>query len=220
MSDEEYSGLVEDIRAHGLLEAIWIANGQVVDGRNRQTACIEAGIEPRYREWQGTGSLIDFVIGLNLKRRHLTASQLAMIGADAARFYEEEAKEAQREAGRTAAATWLNREQAADAAPSLFGIDAGIDEPKEEEQLEAILPQAVPPANKNPKAKRDPQARDKAAKKVGVGERYVQDAKKIANAAPDLAAQVRAGTLTLPDAKREITRRERERKAAEPKPII
>jgi N6-adenosine-specific RNA methylase IME4 len=55
-------------------------------------------------------------------------------------------------------------------------------------------------AAKLPQVKRG-RARDDAAQLVKVSPRYVQDAKKIAANAPDLAVQVRNGVLTLPEAK-------------------
>ena len=51
---------------------LWLhPDGSVVDGRNRYNACEELGIEPAYRTWDGEGSLVDFVVSLNLKRWHL-----------------------------------------------------------------------------------------------------------------------------------------------------
>lgn len=82
MGDEEYSALVDDIKANGLLESIWTYQGKIIDGRNRYKACLEIGIEPSYREWDGKGSLVEFVVSLNLKRRHLTSSQKAMVALE------------------------------------------------------------------------------------------------------------------------------------------
>lgn len=79
MSPTEFESLVDDIRANTLREAIWIHDGQIIDGRNRYNACTQLGIEPRYREWDGAGSLVSFVVSLNLTRRHLNESQRAMV---------------------------------------------------------------------------------------------------------------------------------------------
>lgn len=81
MSDDEYRGLVDDIRANGQREPIWIHQGKVIDGRNRYKACCELGISPRIHEWDGVGSLVSFVVSLNLHRRHLDTSQRAMVAA-------------------------------------------------------------------------------------------------------------------------------------------
>ena len=64
----------------------------------------------------------------------------------------------------------------------------------------AILPQVV-------QEKPAPVARNEAAKSVGVGERYVQDAKKIRTEAPEVFQRLKAGTITLQDAKREVAKK-------------
>ena len=51
MSGEEYEGLIADIRRNGLREPIWTLDEQILDGRNRYRACQEAGVEPRFKEW-------------------------------------------------------------------------------------------------------------------------------------------------------------------------
>lgn len=81
MSEGEIQDLAQDIRQNGLREPIWTYQNSIIDGRNRYKACQIASVEPRYREWDGQGSLIAFVVSLNLKRRHLTESQRAMVAA-------------------------------------------------------------------------------------------------------------------------------------------
>jgi hypothetical protein len=54
-----------------------------------------AGVEPRYEEWDGVGSLLDFVYDKNWNRRQLTPSQRAVIAAEAKPLYAKEAKERQ-----------------------------------------------------------------------------------------------------------------------------
>lgn len=81
MSGDELQGLVDDINLHGLREPIWRHDGKIIDGRNRFTACLKAGVTPRYQEWDGVGSLVEFVVSLNLHRRHLNESQRAMVAS-------------------------------------------------------------------------------------------------------------------------------------------
>jgi DNA modification methylase len=92
MSDEEFAALKADIAANGQREPIWTYRGEVIDGRHRHRGCVELGIEPRTREWDGRGSLVGFVVSLNLHRRHLGESQRAIIGARLKGLYEEEAR--------------------------------------------------------------------------------------------------------------------------------
>ena len=101
MQGEQYDQLVQDIRENGLLEPIWLYEGQIIDGRNRYRACLEAGVEPETRDWNGDGSLIQFVVSLNLHRRHLTSSQRAAAAADALKQLKAEAKARQQKGGRT-----------------------------------------------------------------------------------------------------------------------
>lgn len=82
MSALEFERLSCDIEQNGLLEPIWIYQDKIIDGRNRFRACEMIGVEPRYREYEGSpGNLIAFVVSLNLHRRHLSESQRALIAA-------------------------------------------------------------------------------------------------------------------------------------------
>jgi hypothetical protein len=73
--------LVEDIQARGLLVDIMTCKGEILDGRNRYRACRDAAVAPRFTEWDGKGSPLDFVVSMNLRRRHLSNGQRAMIAA-------------------------------------------------------------------------------------------------------------------------------------------
>jgi len=75
-----FADLQQDINENGLLEPIVLFDGQVLDGRNRFRACQEIGTEPAFAEYQGNDPL-QYVISLNLHRRHLSESQRAMVGA-------------------------------------------------------------------------------------------------------------------------------------------
>lgn len=92
MSPEEFAALVADIKMNGLREPIWTYQGKIIDGRNRYLACREAGVESRYQEWNGNGSLILFVASLNQHRRHLDAGQKAFIAVEIEKALAEEAK--------------------------------------------------------------------------------------------------------------------------------
>lgn len=76
----EFDALVEDIKAHGLREKIWIYEGKILDGRNRFLACQKAKVKPHYRKYNGKDALA-FIVSLNVQRRHLTEAQRAMAAA-------------------------------------------------------------------------------------------------------------------------------------------
>jgi hypothetical protein len=93
MQEEEYQSLLAHIQAEGLREPIWTYRGKIIDGRHRYLVCQQLGIEPSYQEWRGNGSLVEFVVGQNIGRRHLTSSQKAMIGAEIEKLLAKEAAE-------------------------------------------------------------------------------------------------------------------------------
>lgn len=170
MGDEEYSALVADIKANGQREPIWTYLGKIIDGRNRYKACLEIGIEPRCREWYGNGSLVAFVVSLNLNRRHLTSSQKAMIALEVEKQLAIEAKE------RQGTRTDLTLDK------NLYNVG---------------------------------KASEQAASVVGTNRTYVTDAKRIVEQAPELKAAVLNGSLTIPEAKRQLKEQAREQRRDE-----
>jgi hypothetical protein len=85
MTDAELDELGEDMLKHGQREPIWLYEGKILDGRNRYRACLMKGIEPGTTETRAAAPLA-FVISLNLRRRHLDASQRAMVVAEIAKL--------------------------------------------------------------------------------------------------------------------------------------
>lgn len=82
MGGAEFDSLIADIREHGQREPIITHDGMILDGGNRYRACIEAGVEPQFMAFGG-GSLVAYVLSVNLHRRHMTAGQQAAIVASA-----------------------------------------------------------------------------------------------------------------------------------------
>lgn len=81
MGQVETNELAADIQMNGLRSEIVLLDGLILDGRNRYMACGIAGTEPRFRDFNGDGDPIDFIISVNLRRRHMSASQKAMVVA-------------------------------------------------------------------------------------------------------------------------------------------
>jgi site-specific DNA-methyltransferase (adenine-specific) len=190
MSDDEYEALKEDIATHGLLEPIWIhADGSIIDGRNRHRACVELEITPQFRTYTGDNP-VAFSISQNVKRRHLSDNQRAMIAVQALPMLEAEAKAKKMVAG---------------AEHGILGAEHGIlgGRGNKKNPLEAPVPQGGF-SEAPPRAPRAPQSRDIAAAAVGVSPRLVQDAKAIANKSPELAEKVKAGEITIKAASRNL----------------
>lgn len=73
LSDEEYSGLKESIRAHGQFNPIVVnLDDTVLDGHNRYKVCQELGIKPKVKKVSfNPKDEIDYVLSVNINRRHL-----------------------------------------------------------------------------------------------------------------------------------------------------
>jgi len=85
MAEAEIARLSQDIKENGLSDFIITLDDKILDGRNRFKACHMAGIEPRFKEYDGSDPLA-FVISHNLHRRHLSESQRAMIASSVAKM--------------------------------------------------------------------------------------------------------------------------------------
>ncbi len=80
MKGEDFTVLVTSIKEDGLEEPIVTFEEKILDGRNRYAACTEAEVDPEFDEYEGTDPL-GFVLRKNLHRRHLTASQRAIVAS-------------------------------------------------------------------------------------------------------------------------------------------
>lgn len=78
MPEDQLTALMQDISANGLRQPIVIHEGKILDGRHRHKICINLGIKPKFKEFDGKDPLA-YVISQNLSRRHLDESQRAMI---------------------------------------------------------------------------------------------------------------------------------------------
>jgi hypothetical protein len=165
MTDDALTELANDIRANGLMNPIWLYEGKVLDGRNRWTACIMAGVKPTTKEYTGDNPTA-FAVSMNDKRRHMNKGQLGAIAVELLPFFEKDAKRRQ------------------------------VRKPKEDS-----VPEKIPEQNHGT------ESRQQAAKSVGVNDRYVSDAKKVKQEAPEVFEKLKAGKITMQDAKREVAKK-------------
>ena len=80
LDDEHLDQLAADIKANGQHVPIEILDGKIVDGRRRSLACRIAGVQPVTRAVSPEDP-VQYVLSLNLHRRHLTPSQASMCAA-------------------------------------------------------------------------------------------------------------------------------------------
>lgn len=77
--------LRDRIKANGLREHIVLLDGKILDGRRRERACLEGGVKPIYREFGSRKSdgddPLEFVIDINLHRRHLGSGERDLAAA-------------------------------------------------------------------------------------------------------------------------------------------
>lgn len=92
MDEVEYESLVESMRKMGFLntDPIILINTnpnkkqdetyEILDGRNRRNAAMDAGVEPCFEEYIGSDP-VSFVVSKNTDRRHLSTGQKAAIAS-------------------------------------------------------------------------------------------------------------------------------------------
>ena len=83
MDGPSYELLKADIGEHGQREPVLVdQQGRILDGRNRHQACVELGLAPKVKVYEGSeDNVLALVVSLNLHRRHLDAGQRAMVAA-------------------------------------------------------------------------------------------------------------------------------------------
>jgi hypothetical protein len=80
-----FQAILDDIKANGLQQPIWLYEGQVLEGRHRVRILQLLGRDElekyeQYKDYVGNDP-IGFVLSANLHRRHLNESQRAMVAA-------------------------------------------------------------------------------------------------------------------------------------------
>jgi len=228
LEGDEFEQLKEDIRQNGLLQPIVTYEDQIIDGRNRYRACADLKVDPTYCTWKGKGSLVDFIMSLNLHRRHLTVSQKACVAHAAVPHYAAEAKLRQlaaqnNQAGRAVREQQDNKRAVPEKIQELGngkGADdsggRGNDKPRPTDNGKAHEHKTKPPKKKNPEG----EAVGHAAKAVGVNPHYVYDVDKIYKKDPELGGKVEKGETTISQALRQIREDAREERREANRQIV
>ena len=193
MRGEEFDRLVEDVKTHGLRRPILVTGpgaNVIVDGRNRLRAAIEAGVTPVFEQLADNANLPAVIYTENVRRRHMTQGQLAILGALIRR--------ALRQMDPTAG----NRDQVR----SPFG------DPLLADLLAAVAVEGgsdeVDVRGTGAKGRRPTQ--EDVAAHLSISAPYLRRAERVLEVAADLAKQVWNGALQLNDAYRRCMEHARE----------
>jgi ParB-like chromosome segregation protein Spo0J len=211
MNGDELAKLAEDINNNGLIHPIVTHNGAIVDGRNRYVACRIAGVKAETIEWmklnKGSMSLLDWIASENVKRRHLTRDQIAIIYAELHGLKElEESRKRKIEAAQQQAAHGKEGGRGKKKPPATnssqgVSVEAG-----------GAMKPSAPKSNRRD---RSGGVRKKIAHEADVSEHVMQQALNVAKSSPELADAVRTGKLPLRKAAEEVAAQSR---AETPKP--
>lgn len=190
MSKPQLAELADSIKRNGLRRAIAIYDGMIIDGRNRFAACQVAGVEPRFEQCFDE-NLFAFVRDHNAQRRDLEPGQRVLC---LLRLKEaENAWIAERKARQARKGEGAGR-------PKKSGGNVAPRKPREDH--EACKERAA------------------LAREAGCSPRTAQKAITVRKKAPELAAQVVSGEVSLQQAYRSIEKAEAVAKiSAEPAPL-
>lgn len=179
-SPEDFNRLLEDIRNNGFDQSqpITIFEGEILDGWNRWKACDILNIRPAIKNFEGdSAEAIRFMMRTN-KRRNLNKGQWACIAAEADELLAKLRAEAEEER------KMKQKENAAN-------------------QHTSALAQKIAPTQ----SKAERETATKAAELFNTNRTYVNQAVKMRTEAPEVFEKVKAGKMTMQDARKEVARK-------------
>ncbi len=198
MKEEEYEGLLGDVRENGFRERVKVAGGVLIDGRHRLCAAVDTGIDVELEEIH-SDNLIKDVISFNLMRRELTRAQKAWIAVELEDLYSQEARERSKQN--------LKQYQSGGQG-SETGEQAGAESPGDASGNVAQTTASDVPNSEH----RGERSIEKAARQMGVGKDAVYKTKKVKEIRPDLGEELRRGERSTNSAYREVKAKERKQK--------
>ena len=187
MEKVRFEELLNDIREHGQRESVTICGDMILDGRNRYKACLELGIIPKTKDFDGDPWA--YVWSLNGQRRDLVAEQRYLIW----KYCHEQSEAFQAEKTRIQNEANRKRSEAMQGVPYA---------PRgEERKPEKVWEQSVPAPSHHPE-----RVTKATASKTNPG--AVARGDKIAKERPDLAEGIRQGTIKPAEAHRQMKKDE------------
>ena len=195
MQPDDYNRLKDDLASNGYdpKNPIYTYQGDILDGWNRYRACGELNIQPVYREFTGTDAqAFEFVMRTN-KRRNLTSSQWAVIAEESIDMMqtvkEQVEKDRRKKQAETQSITKSN-----EAITELIPPQPSFHEMKEIDS----------------ESKSEKETRTIFAKSFNTNPPYIAAVKKLKINNPAIVEQIKSGEKTISQAKKELTRIERD----------
>jgi ParB-like nuclease family protein len=214
LAGQDLADLIDDIKRRGVREPIVLYEGKILDGRNRYVAAELAGLaDVPVREFDAKKAGCtpeEFVISMNLVRRHLTPSQKSALAIE---FMERMAVGGGRRNGKTPLAmTHADSEAWEDLAADLHKTPEtpsgapqtalAAEEPVNELQREREADLARELASRNGGARKR-RERSVVAEKFGVSEGLIDAARRVKARSPELHEAVKAGQVSVQQALKE-----------------
>lgn len=184
MDGKRYEELKADILNNGQIESITLCDGMVLDGRNRYKACVELGVTPKFRTYDGDPWA--YAWSLNGQRRDLVQEQRYLIW----KFCHEHSS------------AWQNEKQRISDEANRKRSEAAKEQPRNET---GFAEKEAGSRTQCPKTSGEPGKESKAAaSKTNPG--AVARGDLLAKERPDLASAVMKGEIKPAEAHRQMKR--------------
>ncbi|MYN66126.1 MAG: hypothetical protein F4X11_14020 [Acidobacteria bacterium] len=121
-----YEDLVADIRKHGIRQPVLVFGTEIVDGRNRVRAGLEAGVQIPIEQIADEETIYEIAASANLHRRSLVPSQRAYIAEQLHRMAVEARRERQALRDRARNRRWRLEHRGACASPAHSGAGGDV----------------------------------------------------------------------------------------------
>ncbi len=206
MQSDDYNRLKDDLAANGYdpKNPIYTYHGDILDGWNRYRACGELKIQPVYHEFTGTDAqALNFVMRTN-KRRNLNSSQWAVIAQESNDIMQTLREQVEKDRREKISASMANNENATgkkqitELIPPSVSVNK-LTQPPLQEMNEIDL-----------ESKSEKETRTIFAKSFNTNPPYIAAVKKLKINNPAIVEQIKRGEKTISQAKKEVTRIERE----------
>jgi len=211
MQAEDFDRLKQDLSVNGYdaKNPIWMYQGGILDGWNRQKACGVLGVVPVYKEFIGSDvQAVEFVMRTN-KRRNLNSSQWACIATEADELIAAIREQVKADMAEKVSAARIAEEERKRKIDELLAKSGEkksvIIEIPEEDELEEEVTQLIVEAaiDVQPKNRTENESSQKIANTFNTNRTYINEAQRLKRDNPVMFEKVKAGEKTITEVKKE-----------------